>query len=147
MKIYILGTKFHLYFSFWWWFHNILKIYDRALGVLKFTICRYVTISQNTPLPLKIFNTPNSKNWKLPLLVVSLLFTLPVSNAAVERLFSLMKRIKTATRSMLGNDLFAYAMDHRRINLSLALPWKVYRYKSQPNKQKKTRQIQKKRKI
>ena len=52
----------------------------------------------------KIFNT-NSKNWELPLMLVCLLFTLPVSNAAVERLFSLMKRLKTSVRSMVGNDL------------------------------------------
>ena len=39
------------------------------------------------------------------MLLVSLLFTLPVSNAVVERLFSLMKRLKTALRNLLGNDL------------------------------------------
>ena len=53
----------------------------------------------------KIFNTTMSKNWELPLILVCLLFTLPVSNAAVERLFSLMKRLKTSVRSVLGNDL------------------------------------------
>ena len=53
----------------------------------------------------KIFNTAMSKNWELPLILVCLLFTLPVSNAAVERLFSLMKRLKTSVRSVLGNDL------------------------------------------
>ena len=44
-----------------------------------------------------------SKHWELPLLIICLLFTLPVSNAFVERLFSLMKRVKTPVRSPMGN--------------------------------------------
>ena len=51
----------------------------------------------------KIFNTTMSKHWELPLLIIGLLFTLPVSNAFVERLFSLMKRVKTPVRSSMGN--------------------------------------------
>ena len=51
----------------------------------------------------KIFNTTISKHWELPLLIICLLFTLPVSNAFVERLFSLMKRVKTPVRSSMGN--------------------------------------------
>ena len=53
----------------------------------------------------KIFNSTMSRNWELSLLLICLLFTLPVSNAIVERLISLMKRLKTALRSLLGNDL------------------------------------------
>ena len=34
--------------------------------------------------------------------MIELLFCLPISNAAVERLFSLMKRLKTSIRSSLG---------------------------------------------
>ena len=46
-----------------------------------------------------------SQNWELPLLLVRLLFTLPISNAVVEQIFSLMKLLKTPMRSVLGNDL------------------------------------------
>ena len=51
----------------------------------------------------KIFNCCMSKNWDLPLLIVYLLSTLPVSNAFVERLFSLMNRVKTPVGSSMGN--------------------------------------------
>ena len=51
----------------------------------------------------KLFNSSMRNDWPLPLLVAELLFSLPVSNAKVERLFSLMKRIKTDTRASLCN--------------------------------------------
>ena len=53
----------------------------------------------------KIFNSSMNKNWEPPLLIVCLLFTLPVSNAVVGRLFSLMKRAKTPVRSSMGNQM------------------------------------------
>ena len=51
----------------------------------------------------KMFNSSMSKNWELPLLIVCLVLTMPVSNAFVERLFSLMKRVKTTVRSSMDN--------------------------------------------
>ena len=51
-----------------------------------------------------IFNSSLANRWKLVLLVIELLFCIPISNAKVERLFSLIKRMKTDGRSSLGND-------------------------------------------
>ena len=50
----------------------------------------------------KIFNSSRKKLWSCVLLVVELFFTLPVSNTKVERLFSLMNRIKTDSRTSLS---------------------------------------------
>lgn len=51
----------------------------------------------------KIFQSSRRDTWTLVLLLVELLFLLPVSNAKVERLFSLMNmRIKTDFRSSLS---------------------------------------------
>nr|XP_047135399.1 E3 SUMO-protein ligase KIAA1586-like [Hydra vulgaris] len=49
----------------------------------------------------QIFSSSMKNEWVPVLLIVELLFTLPVSNAKVERLFSLMNRVKTDTRNSL----------------------------------------------
>ncbi|XP_065667866.1 zinc finger protein 862-like [Hydra vulgaris] len=49
----------------------------------------------------QIFSSSMKKDWSPVLLLVELLFVLPVSNGKVERLFSLMNRIKTDTRNRL----------------------------------------------
>ena len=49
-----------------------------------------------------IFESSQRSHWKLILLIVKLLFTLQVSNVEVERLFSLMNRVKTDTRNSLS---------------------------------------------
>ena len=50
----------------------------------------------------RILNSGRKSEWCNILLLAELLFCLPVSNAAVERLFSMMKRIKTRLRSSMG---------------------------------------------
>ena len=50
----------------------------------------------------KLFNPSRETQWSSILLIAELLYCLPISNAVVERLFSLMKRIKTEGRSSLG---------------------------------------------
>ena len=50
----------------------------------------------------KILNFSRKSEWCNILLLVELLICLPVSNAVVERLFSMMKRIKTRLRSSMG---------------------------------------------
>lgn len=52
----------------------------------------------------KIFNSPDARKWANVLRVVELLFTLPVSNGRVERLFSQLKLVKTSNRSCLNED-------------------------------------------
>ena len=55
----------------------------------------------------KIFQSSKSDSWHLILLLVELLFSLPVLNAKVEQMFSLMKRIKTDRRSLLSRNILS----------------------------------------
>ena len=55
----------------------------------------------------KIFQSSKSDSWHLILLLVELLFSLPVLNAKVEQMFSLMKRIKTDGRSLLSQNILS----------------------------------------
>ena len=50
----------------------------------------------------KIFSAPRSKGWKDALILIELLFTIPVSNAKLERMFSKLKRVKTNFRCSLS---------------------------------------------
>lgn len=50
----------------------------------------------------KLFHSSRIAKWHNILLVVRLLFTLPVSNAATERFFSTLKRVKSPKRSSLS---------------------------------------------
>ena len=50
----------------------------------------------------KIFSAPRSEEWKDALIVIELLFTIPVSNAKLERMFSKLKRVKTNFRCSLS---------------------------------------------
>lgn len=50
----------------------------------------------------KLFHSSRIVNWQNILLVVRLLFSLPVSNAATERFFSTLKRVKSSKRASLS---------------------------------------------
>ena len=52
----------------------------------------------------KLFNSTNAKKWGNILRLVELLFSLPMSNGHVERVFSQLKLIKTVRRMCLGED-------------------------------------------
>ena len=52
----------------------------------------------------KLFNSTSAKKWGNILGLVELLFSLPMSNGHVERVFSQLKVIKTNRRSCLGED-------------------------------------------
>ena len=52
----------------------------------------------------RLFESCRRDEWKSILLLVKLLFTLPVSNAKVKRLFSFMNRIKTDSRNSLSQQ-------------------------------------------
>ena len=62
----------------------------------------------------RIFNSPRSVDWNMVLLIAELIFSIPISNAKVERLFSLMKRVKTDSRASLGKNTLANLV---RINM------------------------------
>ena len=52
-----------------------------------------------------LYHAPNASSWSNILQLVRLLFTLPVSNGKLERVFSTLKLIKVDKRSSLGNEL------------------------------------------
>ena len=69
----------------------------------------------------KIFSSPRCKNWSAALTLIELLFTLPISNAKLERIFSKLKRVVTADRASLKGRL----EDILRI-MEEGLSWEVY---------------------
>ena len=52
----------------------------------------------------RLFHAPNSAEWGNVLILAELLFSLPVSNGKVERVFSLLGTIKVDKRSRLSNE-------------------------------------------
>jgi len=52
----------------------------------------------------RIFDSSRKAQWNMVLMLVELLFTIPISNAKVERLFSFMNHIKTDCRATLGES-------------------------------------------
>ena len=52
----------------------------------------------------RIFDSSQRNEWSMVLILVELLFTIPISNAKMDRLFSLMNRVKTATRATLSES-------------------------------------------
>ena len=53
----------------------------------------------------RLSHAPNASDWSNILTLVRLLFTLPVSNGKLERVFSTLKLIKLGKRSLLANDM------------------------------------------
>ena len=51
----------------------------------------------------KLFHSPNASDWTNALKLARLLFTLPVSNGKLERVFSTLKTIKQEKRSSMSN--------------------------------------------
>lgn len=52
----------------------------------------------------RVFESSRKDQWSMILIFVELLFTIPISNAKVERLFSLMKRVKRDSRASLNES-------------------------------------------
>ena len=79
----------------------LLEFYDMVSYPLK-----YLDLS-NTDYHVvwrRLFESCRRDKWKSILLQVKLLFTLPVSNAKIKKLFSLMNRIKTDSRNSLSQQ-------------------------------------------
>ena len=54
----------------------------------------------------KLFHSTDASDWMNALKLARLLFSLPVSNGKLERVFSTMKNIKQEKRSSMSNELF-----------------------------------------
>ena len=74
----------------------------------------------------RLFNCPNSSEWKNMLFLARLLFSLPASNGKLERAFSQVKLIKCSKRSALGqknlSDLMTLNADKCSLKDFLADP-------------------------
>ena len=53
----------------------------------------------------KLFHSPDASDWMNALKLARFLFSLPVSNGKLERVFSTMKNIKQEKRSSMSNEL------------------------------------------
>uniref|UniRef100_A0A1X7UFM9 HAT C-terminal dimerisation domain-containing protein n=1 Tax=Amphimedon queenslandica TaxID=400682 RepID=A0A1X7UFM9_AMPQE len=53
----------------------------------------------------RLYHSPNTSDWSNILQLAHLLFTLPVPNGKLERIFSTLKLIKVDRRSSLGNSV------------------------------------------
>ena len=117
-------------YQYWWWicFNTINKVYefyktpfewDGFTGTISELLEQWQSLCNYTIKHLsletteycvvwhKIFQSSRKDSWNLILLLVELLFSLPVSNAKVERMFSLMKKIKTNRRSSLSENILS----------------------------------------
>ena len=74
--------------------HNMLEY---ALKYIKLSGVSYLVTWK------KLFTSPKKNEWSDALLLVELLFSVPVSNAKLERMFSKLKRIKTIFRASLSS--------------------------------------------
>ena len=103
----------------------------------------------------KLFHSPNASDWTNALKLARLLFSLPVSNGKLERVFSTMKNIKQSKRSSMSNELLddLLIINVEKVNIadfkaddSIELWWKAKTRR--PNQQqrkdykKKQREIQ-----
>lgn len=81
---------------------DLLEQWHRLLEYAK----RYFDPSRTPYLRVwrKIFDSERKTEWNMVLLLVELLFAIPISNAKVERLFSLMNCVKTDSRATLSQN-------------------------------------------
>ena len=94
----------------------------------------------------RLFSSPNCSSWPNVLALGRLLFSLPVSNGKLERIFSVLKLIKVDRRSSLGNDTLkdllmlntdGISMDNFNPDPSIDLWWKAKTRQPDQKKRKK----------
>ena len=95
---------------------SLSDLLEQWHSVIEYTT-RYLSPSTTPYLRVwrRIFDSSRSEGWSMVLLLAELLFSIPISNAKVERLFSMMNRIKTDSRATLGestlNSLIRISME------------------------------------
>ena len=108
---------------------TILTLLDEWHSILDYTIeyLNPVSFDYRKVWEL-VFTCSNSQNWKDFLLLPESLFCLPLSNAKVEKFFSLMNRVKTDCRTSLGepwlNSLLRICTegpDHENFNAATSM--------------------------
>ena len=108
---------------------TISTLLDEWHSVLDYTIKHLNPVSFDYRKVWKpVFTCSNSQNWEDFLLLAESLFCLPLSNAKVEKFFSLMNRVKTDCRASLGepwlNNLLRICTegpDHENFNATTSM--------------------------
>ena len=80
-------------------------IKDEFLEMLSFAV-KYTSLSTTSYSSVwwRLFNSPNSGEWKRILILAELLFSLPSTNGKVEQTFSLLNTIKVDRRCSLSKE-------------------------------------------
>ena len=134
----------------------LAQIVDEFKDMLLYAT-QFISLSSNNYQAVwwKLFHSPNASDWTNVLKLARLLFSLPVSNGKLERVFSTMKNIKVEKRSSMSNELLddLLVINVEKVNVedfradhSIELWWKAKtrRPNQQPRKEyrKKQREIQ-----
>ena len=84
----------------------VANVGDEFCDLLQYAI-QFISLSSTSYQVVwwKLFHSPNASDWTNVLILARLLFTLPVSNGKLERVFSTMKNIKVDKRSSMSNEL------------------------------------------
>lgn len=84
----------------------VANVGDEFSDLLQYAI-QFISLSSTSYHVVwwKLFHSPNASDWTSVLILARLLFTLPVSNGKLERVFSTMKNIKVDKRSSMSNEL------------------------------------------
>ena len=95
---------------------TFVELLDKWHTILEYTVTYLAPIKIDyRTIWYQLFNSSRAKEWSNVLLLAELLFFLPISNAKVERFFHFMNRVKTDTRSSLGekrlNTLLCIAIE------------------------------------
>ena len=94
----------------------------------------------------RLFHSPNSSSWPNVLALGRLLFSLPVSNGKLERIFSVLKLLKVDRRSSIGNETLkdllmintdGASMDNFNPDPSIDLWWRAKTRRPDQTKRKK----------
>ena len=90
---------------------DVYQLCDESYDMLLYAT-QFLTLSMQDYRVVwwRLFHCPNSPNWSNILTLGQLLFTLPVSNRKLERIFSVLKLIKVDKRASLGNDTLNYLL-------------------------------------
>lgn len=84
---------------------SLSSLLEQWHGLVRYTK-RYLDPSKSYYLRVwrRIYDSSRCGGWAMILLLVELLFSIPISNAKVERLFSLMNHVKTDSRAALSEN-------------------------------------------
>ena len=126
----------------------VAKVADEFHGMLLYAT-QFISLSSTNYQAVwwKLFHSADASGWTNALKLARLLFSLPVSNGKLERVFSTMKNIKQEKRSSMSNELLddLLAINVEKVNVeefdpddSIELWWKAKTRRPNQRKRKST---------